>query len=159
MRPKPFKPVPYAPDARFVADATTGLIWHFCALRTLYADTDRAGVVYHANYLRYFEVGRAALMRDVAYSYKEIEDGGTSYPIVKIGIDYFRPLYYDDIMHIHTRLAEMERVRLTFDYTITHEPTGEIVCKGFTCHCAINGNGVPVAIDEKTAYLWDNFPR
>lgn len=159
MKPKPFRPVPHEADDRFVVDATTGLAWHRTTLRTLYADTDRAGVVYHANYLRYFEVGRAALMRDVAYSYKEIEDSGTAYPIIKVGLDYYRPLHYDDIMIIHTRLAKMERVRLSFDYTITHDPSGDIVCKGFTRHCAINGNGVPVAIDEKTAVLWDNFPR
>lgn len=159
MKPAPFKPTPYAPDDRFIVDATTGLVWHRCRLRTLYADTDRAGVVYHANYLRYFEVGRGGLMRDVAYSYKAIEDSGTSYPIVTIGIDYFRPLHYDDVMLIHSRLADRERVRLRFDYIITHESSGEIVCKGFTRHCAINTNGVPVEIDEKTAYLWDNFPR
>jgi acyl-CoA thioester hydrolase len=55
------------------------------APRTLYADTDRSQVVYHANYLRYFEFGRASLMRDAAYPYREIEESGYVYPIISTG--------------------------------------------------------------------------
>jgi acyl-CoA thioester hydrolase len=53
MRPKPFVPQPLDRPS-YVRDAKTGLVWHRCALRTLYVDTDRSQVVYHANYLRYF---------------------------------------------------------------------------------------------------------
>ena len=93
--------------------------------RILYADTDRSAVVYHANYLRYFEFGRASLMRDAAYPYKEIEESGYVYPIIDLGIQFYEPLYYDDPMWIHTRPAELERVKLRFDYVITHAETGE----------------------------------
>ncbi|HBH87220.1 MAG TPA: acyl-CoA thioesterase, partial [Syntrophaceae bacterium] len=58
-----------------------------------------------------------------------------------------------------TRPAELERVKLRFEYIITHGETGEIICKGFTKHCALNSSGKPVAIDRKTVHLWDNFPR
>jgi len=73
MKPKPFKPETYNKDERYVRDVNTGLIWHRSQYRTLYIDTDRSAVVYHSNYLRYFEVGRTTLMRDIAYPYKEIE--------------------------------------------------------------------------------------
>ena len=63
MKPKPFRPEAFGNDDRFVRDRTTGDIWHRCTHRTLYADTDRSEVVYHSNYLRYFELGRASLMR------------------------------------------------------------------------------------------------
>lgn len=66
MKPKPFVPEFLAPDSPYVRDLTTGVAWHRSTYRTLYADTDRSDVVYHANYLRYFEVGRATLMRDAA---------------------------------------------------------------------------------------------
>ena len=66
VRPKPFVPEPYHHDASYVRDKTTGMVWHQCQMRTLYADTDRSQVVYHAHYLRYFEFGRASLMRDAA---------------------------------------------------------------------------------------------
>ncbi len=128
-------------------------------MRTLYVDTDRSQVVYHANYLRYFEYGRASLMRDAAYAYREIEESGYVYPIIKIDIDYYRPLYYDDAMYIHTRPSTLERVRLQFDYIITHQESGDIVCKGFTRHCAINSSGTPVGIDKKTVRLWEIFPK
>ncbi len=159
MKPKPFIPEPVKNFAGYVKDRTTGLVWHFCHNRVLYADTDRSGVVYHANYLKYFEMGRAALMRNAAYPYKEIEESGYVYPIIKVGVDYYRPLYYDDPICIYTRPSELERVKLKFDYVITHRETGELICTGFTKHCAINSAGTPVGIDPKTLKLWENFPK
>ncbi len=158
MRPKAFIPEPIAGDGRYVRDRNTGLAWHRCSHRTLYADTDRSEVVYHANYLRYFELGRASLMRDAAYPYREIEESGFVYPIIDLGIRFFRSLYYDDSMWVHTRPAELERVKLKFDYLITNADTGEIVCTGHTRHCALNLAGIPVAVDEKTVHLWKTFP-
>ena len=159
MRPQPFQPEILDGDPRFVRDRAGGKVWHRCKSRILYADTDRSQVVYHGNYLRYFELGRATLMRDTAYPYREVEASGFIYPIIEVGVQYFAPLYYDDPMWVHTHPAEIERVRLRFDYVITHRETGEIICKGFTRHCATNTSGVPVAIDEKTARLWEIFPK
>ncbi|MFH0976916.1 MAG: thioesterase family protein [Spirochaetota bacterium] len=158
MKPKPFIAKIYNNDERYVKEESTGLIWHRCSHRTLYADTDRSSVVYHSNYLRYFEQGRATLMRDNVYPYYEIEESGYVYPIIETGIKYFRPLRYDDLMWIHTRPDMIERVKLQFEYLITHTETGEIVCTGFTRHCASNKSGKPVAIDPKTVELWKNFP-
>jgi acyl-CoA thioester hydrolase len=157
MKPKPFLPEPLA-DSRFVRDRTTGRVWHRSANRTLYAETDRSAVVYHANYLRYFELGRASLMRDAAYTYKEIEESGFVYPIIDLGIEFFQPLHYDDPMWIHTRPGELERVRLRFEYTITHAESGVLVCRGYTRHCALNRAGRPVAVDPRTVHLWKHFP-
>jgi acyl-CoA thioester hydrolase len=159
MKPKPFVPETIREDDRYVRDNSTGLAWHRCSHRTLYADTDRSGVVYHSNYLIYFEMGRAALMRDAAYPYRVIEESGYIYPIISVGLDYFKPLLYDDPMFIHTRPSELERVKLSFDYVVTHGRTGEIVCKGFTRHCATNSSGKPVGVDDKTLELWRNFPK
>ncbi len=158
MKPKPFKPEIFNNDQHFVRDSSAGLVWHLCEYRTLYADTDRSEIVYHANYLRYFEFGRTSLMRDVAYSYKEIELSGYVYPIIDMGISFYQPLYYDDLMYIHTRPTHLERVRLQFDYIITHAEKGHIICKGFTKHCALNAAGNPVAVDPKTVHLWKTFP-
>ncbi len=159
MKPKLFIPETLNGNERYVRDKTDGRIWHRCRKRTLYADTDRSQVVYHANYLHYFEFGRASLMRDAAYPYREIEESGYVYPIIEIGVRYFNPLYYDDPMWIHTRPSELERVRLQFDYVVTHAETKAIVCKGFTRHCATNTSGKPTGVDEKTALLWKNFPK
>lgn len=158
MRPKPFKPEIFNADLHYVRDTTTGLIWHRCEYRTLYADTDRSDVVYHANYLRYFEFGRTSLMRDVAYPYREIEESGFVYPIYDLGVSFYQPLYYDDLMYVHTRPTNLERVRLQFDYLITHAEKGYLVCTGYTRHCALNSTGIPVGIDPKTVQLWKTFP-
>ena len=159
MKPKPFFPVPAEEGGPFFRDKEGGCHWHRCRQRTLYADTDRSQVVYHANYLRYFEYGRASLMRDVGYPYREIEESGYVYPIIEVGVSYYSPLYYDAAMEIYTRPSEIERVRLRFDYVITHEGSGQIACKGFTRHCAVNSAGIPVGIDPKTVHLWKNFPQ
>ena len=158
MKPKPFLVQPLNGQAPYVLDRTSKTVWHRCETRTLYADTDRSQVVYHANYLRYFELGRVTLMRDAAYPYRDVEESGFVYPIIEIGLTYHAPLYYDDPLWIHTRPGELERVRLQFDYVITHAESGVLVCKGFTRHCATNGEGVPVGVDEKTRLLWKNFP-
>ena len=158
MKPKIFHPEIDPNDSRYVRDSETGLVWHRCTMRTLYADTDRSTVVYHANYLKYFEFGRGSLMRDAAYPYREIEESGYVYPIINLGIEFYQPLYYDDPMWIHTRPSELQRVRLKFDYIITHAETGADICRGYTRHCALNSRGIPVAIDPKTVHLWKTFP-
>jgi len=159
VKPKPFVAETMNGDHRYVRNQTDGTVWHRCEYRTLYADTDRSQVVYHANYLRYFEFGRASLMRDAAYPYREIEESGYVYPIIEIGVSYHSPLYYDDAMYIHTRPSDLERVRLRFEYVIVHKETGELVCQGFTRHCAVNESGVPVGVDAKTVHLWEIFPK
>ncbi len=158
MRPKPFLPERLPDHPAHVRDSNSGLIWHRSEMRTLYVDTDRSQVVYHANYLRYFEYGRAELMRGAHYPYKQIEESGYIYPIIKTELNYYTPLFYDDLMHIHTRPATLELVKLQFDYLITRAEDGEIICTGFTRHCAVNGKGIPVEIDSKTIKLWDQFP-
>ncbi len=158
MRPKPFVPE-QLDNPSYVRDKKTGLVWHRCELRTLYVDTDRSQVVYHANYLRYFEFGRASLMRDNDYPYKKIEESGYIYPIIKTELNYYSPLFYDDLMLIHTRPAKLELVKVQFDYLITRAETGEISCTGFTRHCAVNGNNIPVEIDARTIALWQQFPK
>jgi len=158
MRPDPFIPQTTNAGEHYVRDKVGGLIWHRCRNRTLYADTDRSQVVYHATYLQYFELGRGSLLRDTAYSYRSIEDSGNLYPVIEVGVKYYTPLYYDDSMWVHTRPGELSKARLCFDYIITTEETGAIVCKGFTQHCALNQQGKPIGIQPKMKYLWEVFP-
>jgi acyl-CoA thioester hydrolase len=61
-------------------------------------------------------------------------------------------------MYIHTRPGKQELVKLQFDYLITRAEDGEIICTGFTKHCAVNSSGIPVEIDDKTIKLWQQFP-
>lgn len=157
MRPKPFRPEPIEP-ACYVRDRATGKVWHRCEQRTLYVDTDRSQVVYHANYLRYFERGRSELMRQANYPYKQIEESGFIYPVIKTELNYYTPLYYDDLMYIHTRPERLELVKVQFDYLITRATDGEIICTGYTRHCAVNTRASRWRSTKKPLLSGDNFP-
>lgn len=159
MRPAPFLPKIWKEKPSLVHDENGGHIWHWCETRVLYADTDRSQVVYHANHLRFFELGRASFMRDFGYPYREIEESGFIYPIIEVGLTYDAPLFYDDVIRIHTRPGNLERVRVQFDYIITRGEKNETVCRGFTRHCATSASGRPVGVDEKTRELWNRFPK
>lgn len=159
MRPQEFHPVSIPAGAAYVRDEVSGDTYHRVENRVLYADTDRSGVVYHGNYLRYFELGRASLMREVGYPYAQVEQSGFVYPIVDLGIRYLLGLHYDDPMWIHSRPTDRDRVRVTFEYVITHGETGAQVCRGYTQHCALNTRGRPVAVDPVTVKTWESFPR
>jgi len=159
MRPKPFLPEEMEGEQNLVRNLTDGLVWHRVSHRPLYADTDRSQVVYHANYLRFFEFGRASLMRDIGYPYREIEERGFIYPIVDLGITFHYPLYYDEPMWINTRPHKREPVKVTFRYIITHAKNGEVVCMGYTTHCAIRKSGRPTRVDSRTIEMWNSFKR
>jgi acyl-CoA thioester hydrolase len=159
MRPRPLRTEPLANDPRYVRDGGTGLVYHRLEHRVIYADTDRSGVVYHANYFRYFEVGRATLLRDAKFPYRVVEESGFVYPIYKLGCDFHAALHYDDAMWVHTRFRMLEGVRVGFDYAITHVGAADVVCTGFTLHCATNGKGQPVAVDPMTVQVYESFPK
>ena len=123
MRPKPIKLLPLndlavSGQTVFWRDENTGLVWHKTESRVLYADTDCSGAVYHSNHLRYFELGRASLMRDVDHPYIDVERAGYVYPVIRTGLNYYQTLTYDDAMWILTRPGQVERVRIRFDYAI-----------------------------------------
>ena len=158
MRVPDFQPTPYEKDSRFVRDKSGGLVWHRASQRVLFADTDRTGAVYHANYLRLFELGRVTLLRDRGFPLRQVEADGFVYPIFQLGLDYFRPLDYDDPMWIHTRFRELRPVTVDFDYVITHAESGLVLCRGFTRHCATNRKGRPVAVDPVTVKIFHEFP-
>jgi acyl-CoA thioester hydrolase len=159
LRPQAFKPQVFADDERFIRDQVTGQVWHRVFSRPLYEDTDRSNVVHHARYLRYFELGRCTLMRDLGFPFKDVEADGYIYPIIEIGLHYYQSLQYDDPMWIHTLPLKLERVRVRFDYLITNGDTGQILAKGFTRHCCLNQNHKPAAVDEKTVQFWSHFPK
>jgi acyl-CoA thioester hydrolase len=159
MHAPDFHPTPYENDPRYVRDQAGGRVWHRVFHRILFADTDRTGVVYHANYFRFFELGRSTLLRDAGFSLRQVEADGYVYPIFQLGLDFFRPMDYDDPIWVHTRFRALDRVRVDFEYIITHTESDLVLCHGFTRHCATNRKGRPVAVDPVTVRIFDNFPR
>ncbi len=83
-----------------------------------YAETDMMGIVYHANYLPWFEIGRTTLLKEHGFSYRELEASGYRLPIVEISAKYHRPALYDDAITIITTLIEKPTLRIKIAYEI-----------------------------------------
>ena len=127
---------------------------HRFELRVRYADTDRMGFAYYANYLRWFEIGRAEMMRWLGTSYREIEESGVSLPVVEASCRYRKPARYDDALVIETAVADLGRASVEFVYRVVREADGELLATGRTQHCFLGPDGRPGrAPDGLTALL------
>lgn len=114
-------------------------------IRVLYGDTDAAGVVYNANYLRYFEAGRSELMREWVCSYHEIEERGFILPVTETWARYKAPAHYDDLLTVETMVEEISQLKCKFSYKVYRkEDTSrkpKLLVKGYSIHVAITKEG------------------
>jgi len=109
-------------------------------LRVIYGDTDQMGVVYYANYLRFFEAGRAEFMRSKGLSYRDFEaDHGLLLPVTEAGVQYRQPARYDDLVTIETALREVRRASAVFGYRILRGE--ELLATGHTLHACLDRGG------------------
>lgn len=117
-------------------------------VRVRYAETDRMGVVYHANYLVWFEVGRTEWLRQTGWSYREMEADGFSLVVIEAHCEYRQPARYDDELDIRTRATLLSPVRVRFDYEIV---LGEnvVAAAGHTVHAALDPAGKPCRLPER----------
>lgn len=100
-------------------------------LRVRYEETDKMGVVYHSNYVIYYEVGRTELFREMGLSYDAIEKMGFIMPVVEVTSKYKSPAYYDELLTVRTIIREMPKARLTVEYEIYNE-SGTLLNVGTT---------------------------
>lgn len=128
--------------------------------RVIYGDTDAAAVVYNANYLRYFEIGRTEMMRAWALPYSAIEELGCILPVTESYLRFKAPAAYDDLITIATSLVEVSKVTCRFHYAISRDQEGQrpmLLVKGFTAHACVNRQGkltaFPAQVMEKITAL------
>jgi acyl-CoA thioester hydrolase len=111
-------------------------------IRVIYGDTDQMGVVYYANYLRYFEAGRNELIRARGLRYRDFEDRfGLRLPVVEAQVSYRAPARYDDLLTVETSLAEVRRASARFGYRIVRRDGGEVLATGHTVHACVDLEG------------------
>lgn len=110
------------------------------AIRVRYAETDRMGLLHHANYLVYFEQARTDLLRQLGITYKELEDQGFYLVIAKVEVKYRSPAYYDDVLTIRTTVTRTSPVRLEHKYDV-FRPDGTLICEGFTTLACVDHDG------------------
>jgi acyl-CoA thioester hydrolase len=111
-------------------------------IRARYADTDRMGVVHHARFLEYLEIGRVDLMRRTGLSYRELEGQGIYYPVIEVWVRYRRSVTFDDVLALDTWYRELERTRVTFAYRL-RAPDGEVAAEALTLHAQTDSRGRP----------------
>lgn len=98
-------------------------------VRVRYAETDQMGVVYHANYAQYFEIGRVEWLRNQGVSYKWMEENGIMLPVVSLTMNYKKPAKYDDVLTVSTILKSQTSVKIEFDYEIKNQE-GDLLTTG-----------------------------
>jgi acyl-CoA thioester hydrolase len=112
-------------------------------VRVRYADTDQMGVVYYANYLVWFEVGRTEWLRQSGVTYRDIEESGIILPVIEVKCEYRQPARYDDEIEIRTQGTLVSAVRVQFDYEIVRRPQGLVAAVGRTVHASVDSGGRP----------------
>ena len=120
---------------------------HAYEIQVRYGDVDQMGFAYYANHLYWFEIARTEWLRARGRSYRQLEADGVSLPVTEAHCEYFAPARYDDRLRLVTRLAELSRVVVRFDYRIENAGDGRLLATGWTRHCFLGRNGRPVRIE------------
>ncbi len=125
-----------------------GTLKNVTSLRVIYGDTDQMGVVYYANYLRWFEKGRTEFLRQIGLPYASIEQRGFHFPVVEVNCRYCESARYDEVVKVETELARIRRASLTFSYRIARESDDVLLATGSTKHACLDRAGRPIRMPQ-----------
>ena len=112
------------------------------------------GVVYYANYLVWFEVARADLLRTLGWSYREMEEAGIVLPVIEAHCEYQRPARYDDEIEVRTEGTMLSAVRMRFNYTIVRAAEASVAARGHTVHASVDPSGRPRRLPERITQVF-----
>jgi acyl-CoA thioester hydrolase len=118
-------------------------------VRVRYAETDKMGVVYYANYFVWFEVARADLLRALGWSYRDMELAGVALPVIEAHCQYHRPARYDDELEVRAEGNMLSRVRMEFTYQVVRREDQSLTASGRTVHAAVDLAGRPCRLPER----------
>jgi acyl-CoA thioester hydrolase len=129
---------------------TASVITGEAKLRVRYAETDQMGVVYHSNFIIWFEVGRVELLRQLGFRYRDMEEQDDCHiAVVDVRARYKAPAHYDDEVIIRTQLKNMRESLLHFGYEIVRAADGTLLAEGETTHIVVNGRFEKTQLPEK----------
>ena len=117
-------------------------------IRVPFADTDGMGIVYHTNYIKYFEVGRTEYLREIGYPYSKLEAEGIWLPVSSVCCEYKSPARYDDLLLVSTWVKELKNATIIMAYEISRKGTDKIIAKGETKHPITNDKLKPVRLKD-----------
>lgn len=148
--------------------AATG--WYMHPLRVRYQETDQMGVVFHGNYVTWFEIGRTEWIRNAGYDYKSIEARGLLLPVIDLQCHYVLPARYDDMVVVCTRIAECTPLRVSFESQVRRvdkehfasgllpegeDLPGELLVQGGTKHVWVNPEWQPARLNKVMPELYE----
>ena len=129
---------------------------HVELLRVRYAETDQMGVVYHANYLVWCDIGRTEYLKALGANYAELEKSGTMLAVSEASVRYHAPARYDEPIRVETTLRDVRSRAITFDYLITHAETGVRLATASTVLVSLDRAGRPTKLPAETRALLEN---
>src|SRR5690554_2746426 len=145
--------------------------WHKHNLRVHYKQTDQMGVVHHANYVTWFEIGRTEMMRSNGLPYSKMESMGLMLPVLNVQVKYHKPALYDEAIGIFTKIKSQSAVRLEFYYearrlgkagtalsldeNIEGEPEGELLASGTSLHMWLDKSWKPVRLNSRAPEVYE----
>lgn len=146
-------------------------IWHQHNLRVHYKQTDQMGVVHHANYVAWFEIGRTEWMRANGFPYSKMEELGLMLPVIEVDVKYKKSAFYDDVVAVFTKIKSHSPIRLEFYYEarkIGHadsnlqadqnnaeEPKGELLASGRSLHIWVSKKWKPIRISQAAPEIYE----
>jgi acyl-CoA thioester hydrolase len=113
-------------------------------VRVRYAETDRMGLLHHANYIVYFELARTEMLRSKGVSYREVEDSGHFLVIIDLGCKFKKPAYYDDLLTIRTTVARVTHVKIVHEYRVFRGE--DLLAEGHSTLACVDREGKPQAL-------------
>jgi acyl-CoA thioester hydrolase len=116
------------------------------SIRVRYAETDRMGLLHHANYLVYFEQARTELLRERGVTYKDLEDQGYLLVLTRVEVRYRRPARYDDLLTIRTTVERVTSVRIDHRYEVLCD--GLVLAEGSSTLACVDRTGRPQALPD-----------
>lgn len=147
--------------------------WYKSTLRVRYQESDQMGVVYHANYLNWFESGRTEMFRQVGFTYRELEKQGVLLPVTSADLQFKSPARYDDIISVYARMTTFTALRVVYEYQVRRlteeensasvnnivkkwavDPPGQLLVAGSTSHVWLNREWRPVRLDRALPELF-----
>jgi len=120
-------------------------------VRIIFGDTDQMGVVYYANYLRFFESARAAFLRSFGKSHADLDAWGVAMPVVEAHCRYRRPAFYEDLLELELEVAELRGASMKFEYLVRRG--ADVLADGWTRHATVSKEGRPLRVPDELKAL------
>lgn len=130
---------------------------YYSEVRVIYADTDAMGIVYHGNYIKWFEIGRCEYLRQIGFPYSKLEKEGLWLPVTSVTCDYKKPGLYDDVLEIATWVDKLGGASIIMKYEIKRKHTDELLVAGTTKHAITDEKLKPIRVKKAHNKLYETI--